>query len=128
MDALAWSSSGFIWDNVLAHGKKFRNYGEWMLTEAGWKDPKDPKDPKKNKEKPKWEEYWADYKNKTGLTKLACRPGIETLRAVSKLDTVGWDLNVTDQMRVDAFISELKEFEANGNFPDMKRLLSKLWL
>ena len=32
-DALAWASSGFIWDNALAHGKTFRNYGEWMLTE-----------------------------------------------------------------------------------------------
>ena len=26
--ALAWASSGFIWDNALAHGKTFRNYGE----------------------------------------------------------------------------------------------------
>ncbi|HWB03403.1 MAG TPA: alkaline phosphatase family protein [Verrucomicrobiales bacterium] len=118
LDALAWSSSGFIWDNVIARGKTFRNYGEWMLSEAGWKDPKDPKNPKKDKEKPKWEDFWADYKHGTGLTKLASRPGIETLRAVSKLDTVGWDLNVTDQMRVDAFISELKEFEMKGNFPD----------
>ena len=110
MDALAWASSGFIWDNAVAHGKSFRNYGEWMLSEAGWKDTT-------RKEKPKWEDYWADYKNGTSLTKLACRPGIETLRALSKLDTVGWDLNVTDQMRVDAFISELKEFEQNGKFP-----------
>ena len=39
-DALAWASSGFIWDNALAHGKTFRNYGEWMLSEAGWKDRK----------------------------------------------------------------------------------------
>ncbi|HEX2750021.1 MAG TPA: beta-propeller fold lactonase family protein [Verrucomicrobiales bacterium] len=111
LDALAWSSTGFIWDNILAHGKTFRNYGEWMLTEAGWKDAT-------RKEKPKWEDFWADYKNGTGLTKLASRPGIETLRPISKLDTVGWDLNVTDQMRVDAFIKELKEFEVNGKLPD----------
>jgi YVTN family beta-propeller protein len=39
-DALAWASSGFIWDNVLAHGKTLRNYGEWMLSQAGWRDPK----------------------------------------------------------------------------------------
>ncbi|HWH70718.1 MAG TPA: bifunctional YncE family protein/alkaline phosphatase family protein, partial [Candidatus Sulfotelmatobacter sp.] len=34
VDALAWASSGFLWDNALAHGKTFRNYGEWMLSEA----------------------------------------------------------------------------------------------
>jgi YVTN family beta-propeller protein len=112
LDALGWSSSGFIWDNALAHGKTFRNYGEWLLTEANWKDTT-------RKEKPKWEDFWADYKNKTGLTKLASRPGIESLRPISNLNTVGWDLNVPDQMRVDAFIKELKEFEVNGNFPDM---------
>ncbi|MCC7373610.1 MAG: beta-propeller fold lactonase family protein, partial [Verrucomicrobiales bacterium] len=33
-DALAWASSGFLWDNALAHGKTIRNYGEWMISEA----------------------------------------------------------------------------------------------
>ncbi len=115
VDALAWASSGFIWDNARAHGKTFRNYGEWMISEAGWKDTT-------KKDKPKWEDYWHDYKNGTGLTKLACRPGIESLRAVSKLDTVGWDLNITDQVRADAFIKELKEFEAKGEFPSLSIL------
>ncbi|MGC4015326.1 MAG: beta-propeller fold lactonase family protein [Luteolibacter sp.] len=95
MDALAWASSGFIWDNAKAHGKSFRNYGEWMLTEAGWADETRNG---KGKEKPKWEDYYADYRNKTALTKLVSRPAIETLGPVSKLDTVGWDLNVPDVM------------------------------
>ncbi len=38
VDALAWASSGFIWDNALARGKTFRNYGEWMLSAAHWVD------------------------------------------------------------------------------------------
>jgi YVTN family beta-propeller protein len=38
-DALAWASSGFIWDNALAHGKTFRNYGEWMISQVGWTRP-----------------------------------------------------------------------------------------
>ena len=29
VDALAYSSAGFIWDNVIAHGKTLRNYGEF---------------------------------------------------------------------------------------------------
>ena len=111
VDALAWASSGFIWDNAIAHGKSFRNYGEWMLSEAGWKD-------KTRKGKPRWMDYWNDYKSSAGLTQLASRPGIEALRKYSKLDGVGWDLNVPDVMRAAAFIKELKQFERQGGFPD----------
>ncbi|HET6409045.1 MAG TPA: alkaline phosphatase family protein, partial [Chthoniobacteraceae bacterium] len=111
VDALAWASSGFIWDHALAHGKTFRNYGEWMQSDAGWADPT-------KKDKPKWIDFWNDYKNDTSLTKLACHPGIESLRKHSKLDTVGWELNVPDVMRAAAFIEELKEFEEKGGFPN----------
>jgi len=112
LDALAWSSSGFIWDNALAHGVTFRNYGEWLLTEAGWKDPARPG-------KPIWQDYWDDYRKGTGLTQLASRPGIESLRPHSKLDTVGWDLNVPDVMRAAAFIKELKRYEEQGGLPQL---------
>ncbi len=111
-DALAWASSGFIWDNALAHGKTFRNYGEWMLSEAGWTD-------KSAKDKPGWLDFWDDFENHTGKTKLASRPAIESLRAHSKLDTVGWDLNVTDVARAGKFIEELRQFEARGTMPNL---------
>lgn len=112
IDSLAWASSGFIWDSVLAHGKTFRNYGEWMLSEAGWTDPA-------RKDKPKWEDFLKDYAQGTSLTKLASRPGIVSLGKHSKLDTVGWDLNVPDVMRAAAFIRELKQFGADGNMPSL---------
>ena len=112
VDALAWSSSGFIWDNALAHGVTFRNYGEWLLTEAGWKDPA-------RKGKPVWQDFWDDHRKGTGLTQLASRPGIESLRPHSKLDTVGWDLNVPDVMRAAAFIQELKHYEEKGGLPQL---------
>ena len=38
VDALAYSPAGFIWDNALAHGKTLRDYGEFGITEAHWKD------------------------------------------------------------------------------------------
>ncbi len=115
LDALAWSSSGFIWDNALAHGVTFRNYGEWLLTEAGWKDPA-------RQGKPVWQDFWDDHRKGTGLTRLASRPGIESLRPHSKLDTVGWDLNVPDVMRAAAFIQELKQYEAQGGLPQLMLL------
>jgi len=110
-DALSWSSSGFIWDNALAHGKWFRNYGEWMVSESGWKD-------QARRRGPQWIDYWHDYKNGTGLTQLRSRPAIESLRAISLLETEGYNLKVPDVMRAAAFIKELKAFEAKGKFPD----------
>ncbi|MBN1457749.1 MAG: bifunctional YncE family protein/alkaline phosphatase family protein [Sedimentisphaerales bacterium] len=111
-DALSWSSSGFIWDNALSHGKWFRNYGEWMISESGWKDHT-------RRGSPQWIDYWNDYQNDTGLTQLRSRPVIESLRPHSLLDTEGYNLKVPDVMRAAAFIKELKAFEAKGEFPDL---------
>lgn len=110
-DALTWSSSGFIWDNATSHGKWFRNYGEWMISESGWKD-------QTRQPRPQWIDYWNDYKNGTGLTQLRSRPAIESLRKISFLETDGYNLKVPDVMRAEAFIKELKVFEAKGEFPD----------
>ncbi len=112
-DALAWASSGFIWDNALAHGKSFRNYGEWMISEANWVDKA------RQKTNATWQDFWKDYTNNTRKTFLKCKPGIESLRKYSKLDTVGWDLKVPDVMRAAKFIEELRQFETNGNFPQL---------
>ena len=38
-DALAYSSAGFIWDNALAHGRAVRDFGEFTLSHARWRDP-----------------------------------------------------------------------------------------
>ena len=40
VDALAYASSGFIWDNVLRHGKTLRDYGEFAMSTSGWRDSK----------------------------------------------------------------------------------------
>jgi len=111
-DALAWASSGFIWDNALAHGKTFRNYGEWMLSEAGWKDPK-------RKDRVTWLDYYQDFQTQAGALRLRSRPAIESLRPYSNPNTVGWDLKVPDVMRAAEFMRELREFEARGEFPNL---------
>ena len=112
VDALTWAASGFIWENALAHGKTFRNYGEWMLSEAGWKD-------RKRKDKLQWRDYWREYLNPSGAVELRSRAGIESLRRHSYTNTVGWDLKVPDVLRAEAFIQELRRFETNGGFPDL---------
>jgi YVTN family beta-propeller protein len=112
VDALAWASSGFIWDNALAHGKTFRNYGEWMLSQAGWKDPK-------RKDKITWRDYWTDFQTGAGATQLRSRAGLESLRPSSNTNTVGWDLKVPDVVRAAEFIRELRRFETNGALPEL---------
>lgn len=111
-DALAWASSGFLWDNVLAHGKTLRNYGEWMQSEAGWKD-------RKRKDSVTWLDFWREHTTGANLVQLRSRPSIETLRSHSHTNTVGWDLKVPDVLRAAEFIRELRQFEAQGGFPHL---------
>ena len=48
------------------------------------------------------------------------RPVIETLRALSDTNTVGWDLKVPDVMRAAEFIRQvLRQFETNGGCPSL---------
>jgi hypothetical protein len=82
-----------------------------MVSDLGWKNPA-------KKDKPKWQEVWDDHKSGAQSIRLASKPAIESLRACSKLDTVGWDLNVPDVVRAAEFIKELKQFEEKGTFPD----------
>jgi hypothetical protein len=112
VDALAWASSGFIWDHALAHGRSFRNYGEWMLSEAGWKDPK-------RADKITWRDFWQDFQTGAGATQLRSRAGLGPLRSCSSTNTVGWDLKVPDVVRAAQFIRDLRQFETNGGFPDL---------
>jgi YVTN family beta-propeller protein len=111
-DALAWASSGFIWDNVLEHGKTFRNYGEWMLSHSGWSDSK-------KKEKIMWSDFWGAFNTNADLVRLRSRAMIRTLRNHSDTNSVGWDLKVPDVMRAAQFIRELHEFETKGGFPNL---------
>lgn len=112
VDALAWASSGFLWDNALAHGKTFRNYGEWMMSDAGWTD-------RNRKERVGWQDFWQEHQTGAGKVKLRSHPAIESLRKHSNTNTVGWDLKVPDVMRAAEFIRELREFETNGGFPNL---------
>jgi YVTN family beta-propeller protein len=111
VDALAYSPAGFIWDNAIAHGKTFRDYGEHAITEASWKD-------RARRGKPAFLDYYRDFVNQTGLINISSRPAIESLRPYLATNTVGWDLNIPDVFRAAEFIKELKQFERSGDFPN----------
>jgi DNA-binding beta-propeller fold protein YncE len=112
-DALAYSSSGFIWDNVTAHGKSLRDYGEFTLSTSGWASDTHPD------WNPGYLDYLNDYVRGTHKTRIGSRAGIPSLAKYLDTQTVGWALEVPDVIRAQKFIADLHAFEKSGTFPDM---------
>ena len=111
-DALAYSPSGFIWDNALKHGKTLRNYGEFAAPTVRWRDPK------KKGSIP----FLPCYRTWKGLSDeviFSSRAMVPSLIPHTPTNYVGWDMSVPDQYRADHFIRELQDFEARGEFPNM---------
>ena len=111
-DALAYSAGGFIWDNALKHGKTLRIYGEGTTAASTWKDPNNKKDRH-------FLDYYHDFINHSGLINYSNYAGVATLQPYIMTNFVGWDLAVSDVYRADRIISELKEFEAKGEMPNL---------
>ncbi len=109
IDALAYSSAGFIWDNVIAHGKTLRDYGEFSIAQPRWKD-------RSKTGSPTFNDYYRDYIEQTGSIDLSCRPAIESLRPYLVTNTVGWALNIPDVIKADRFIKDLKAAEQTSDF------------
>jgi YVTN family beta-propeller protein len=112
VDALAYAPSGFIWDNAIAQGKSLRVYGEFAITETSWAVPG-------RKEAPKFLDYYHDFVDQTHLINISSRPGIESLRPYISTETVGWDMDIPDVFRAAQFIKELREYEREGEFPNL---------
>jgi len=112
VDALAYSPAGFIWDNAIAHGKTLRDYGEFAITEARWKDPS-------KSSSPKFLDFYRDFINQAGEIEIYSRPAIESLRPYLVTNTVGWAMSIPDQFRAARFLADLKEFENKGEFPNL---------
>jgi YVTN family beta-propeller protein len=112
VDAMVYSPGGFIWDNVLAHGKTFRDYGEYTIGFAEWKNPK-------GRKTPRFADYYDDFIKQKGEIVYGCEPGVESLRPHMMTNTIGWNLRVPDVFRAAQFIKELHEFEARGDIPNL---------
>lgn len=109
-DALAYASSGFIWDNVLKHGLTFRDYGEFVDAVI---EPRNAT----------FTEIYNDFKNKTGKIKIQAKANLEQLKPYLCPTFIGFPNKVSDQYRAEEFIKELKEFEKNDNFPNFTIML-----
>ncbi len=112
VDALAYSPTGFLWDNAIAHGKTLRDYGEFAITRKGWLDPA-------RKGNMKFMDHWRDHTNGTAQIRIHSEPAVASLGPYLATNYVGWDMAVPDAWRADKFLAEFREFERNGNFPNL---------
>jgi len=100
-DPLTYSSTGFIWNNVLQHGLSFRNYGEF--------DYASPVPATAT-----WSQIYTDFTNGTRSIHYAQNIGVASLRPYSSTNVPGWNLGIPDVVRADGFIRELNAAQANG--------------
>ena len=104
IDPLCYAGCGFIWDHLLRRGLSFRNFGELDSPIVD--------------KKVKWTNNYVLWKNKTGRVPFTPDYKIATLRRYSDLRYPGWAMAIPDQVRADAFLTALGEFEAAGKMPD----------
>ncbi len=109
-DALAYASSGFIWDNVLRHGLTFRNYGEFVNAVI---EPASAT----------FTDIYRDFMEGTNSIKITAKANLEQLTPYLCPSYVGFPNKVPDVYRAAEFIKELKEYEKNDNFPNFIILL-----
>ncbi len=115
-DALAYASSGFIWDNALAHKQTLRVYGEFVNASIKWKDPK-------QKGRPKFLECYQDFLAGNQKIEIKATATIKTLEPYLCPTFIGFPSNVPDVYRAGEFIRELKEFEQKGEMPNFMIML-----
>ncbi|HUX97350.1 MAG TPA: bifunctional YncE family protein/alkaline phosphatase family protein [Bacteroidales bacterium] len=104
-DALAYASSGFIWDNVLKHELTFRDYGEFVNAVI---EPEDAT----------FMEIYQDFLEGSGKIKIEAKANLEQIDPYLCRTFTGFPNTIPDVYRAAEFIKELKEFEKNGNFPN----------
>ena len=103
-DPLAYASSGFLWDNALAHGKTFRDYGEFIKARISRRRRSGPTS-------------MPTTSTGTDKVKVEARPTVETLRPHFCPTFIGFPATVPDVYRAREFLKEFREFEAGGRCP-----------
>lgn len=109
-DALAFASSGFIWDKVLQAGLTFRDYGEFVQAKV---EP----------ENATWNEIYNDYKSGTSTVKIRATTPLHTLDPYLCPTFVGFPSSIPDVYRAREFVRELRAFEKADTLPNFMIML-----
>jgi hypothetical protein len=121
-DALAYASSGFLWQNLVNHGGSLRVYGEYAYEGNG-----------PNNLYGDWSSWYNDSLILEGKKQgqLHCPigtfPGISDVPTIENNLCIGFppfDTEIPDQYRVDIFLMEFNQYVTSNNLPP----LVYLWL
>jgi YVTN family beta-propeller protein len=115
-DALAYASSGFLWDNALTNKKTLRIYGEFVKASIRWKDAD-------RQGTPRFMDCYQDFLSGTGAVAIQGTATIKSLEPHVCPTTIGFPNIVPDVYRADQFKRELAKFEAEGNLPNLMIML-----
>jgi len=115
-DAMAYAPSGFLWDNVLAHKRTLRVYGEFTTAKMKWKDATRPGSPR-------WLDLYRDFVAKNGQVAVVVTPGIKTIEPYLCPTTAGFTLTIPDVHRAGQFIEELQGYEKKGELPNLLMMI-----
>jgi hypothetical protein len=89
------------------------DFGEFTSAlKKHWKDPA-------RKDKIAFAQCLQNFTNGADEIEFSCEPDLEALRPFMVTNFVGWDLDVPDVWRADFFSKKLKEYEQNGNLPNL---------
>jgi YVTN family beta-propeller protein len=111
-DALAYSPAGFIWDNVIRHGRSIWNFGEFAMPASRWADPQ-------RKGEPAWIDFWNEYLHGRGEVVIGSQPSIESIRSYTPTNTVGWIMEVPDVWRARYITNQIAAWEKQGSLPNL---------
>ncbi len=103
-DPLAVSKPGYIWNQVLAVGKTFRNYGEFDY--AGIQPSGSFLD------------VYRDFISNGGKYTFTQNIGVEMMRRYAAPGVPGWNMGIPDVLRADRFIKDFKQLEARNAVPN----------
>ena len=105
-DPLAYSETGFLWDNALKHGKTFRNFGEYVTHTSVPKNAN-------------WFDYYADYVDRSEKVQVTVKPTLARLVPYTHPKYTWWPPVMPDVYRARIFIDELQEYERTGQMPNL---------
>ena len=110
-DAMAYSPAGFIWNDAVEHGKTVADFGEFTSAHHWRRDT--------GEVVTNWTALYRDRISGSNNIVYSAEPDIAALQAFVVDNYVGFDLAVPDAVRADAFIRDLNDYDAAGNFPNL---------
>jgi YVTN family beta-propeller protein len=107
---MAYAPTGFIWDHARNHGKTVRIYGEFTQST-------------RSPAGVSWTDIYSAWKEKTAAVTIGTRTRVASVRDIMCPEFPGFDMRITDQWRIEVFLREFREYERNGNLPNLVVML-----